>query len=212
MTGRIRVLSHIHSALVDLAQDVDGLRIAPPEAVRARGEARRRRQVVGAVAVVVVGAAVTGAVALPVLHGDRGASGGSLGVAAPPSASGCVSPSPSGPPPQKFPNDAVSAELADSRMATVYLKLTISADQKGAVDTKLRSLAGVTSVELVDRAHTWQNFVRTFCYAPDLVAVTKPEQLPESFVITLAAPGDFADVSRTIAILPGVDAVVRRPQ
>src|SRR6266508_983949 len=69
--------SHIREALAELGQDVAELQLSPPHAIRARGESRRRRRVVGAIAAVAVGAAVTGAVALPLLR-SASAAGRSL--------------------------------------------------------------------------------------------------------------------------------------
>ncbi|NJC70572.1 hypothetical protein HC031_12730 [Planosporangium thailandense] len=205
--------ARIREALDDLEHEVAALPLAPPHAIRARGRARRRRQA-AVVATVAAGVAVTGAVALPSLTGRAGPAGvrSQQVVAAPvPSDSastratgGCVNPSAS-----PTPSDADRAgALATSRKARVFLKPTATSTEKAAVDAALRGLKDVTAIEFLSHEHQWQRFAAQYCYAPDLVAATRPDSLPEAFDLTLASAGDYSDVEATIGRMAGVDSVV----
>ncbi|SBT51693.1 hypothetical protein [Micromonospora narathiwatensis] len=93
-------MSHIREALVDLEQDLTGLRLAPPAQIRARGRARTRRRaavLVGATAVAVGGsAALLPGLAGPAVTARPGATGGATGTAAGPAGTGTPSPDPCG--------------------------------------------------------------------------------------------------------------------
>jgi FtsX extracellular domain len=196
--------SRIREALADLEHDVAALRLAPPRAIRARGTWLRRRRVVGAVA---TAAAVTGAVALPYLYAGRTGNGSEpLRPGASPSAS-CVAPSTTAPPTSfsVTPDPA----LARSRTVRVFLALTTTPAQKAAVQARLQGLRGVATFEFEDRQDAWYRFNEAFCYVPELVAATKPEMLPESFVVTLRQPSDYDAVKDAVGAMPGVEAVVR---
>jgi hypothetical protein len=207
--------SRIREALADLEQDVAPLRLDPPQAVRARGEARRRRQAIGVAAAAVAGVAVAGAVALPVLHPADRQGGQPLGVGAQPSAAqpsaSCTAVRPSQAP-VKSPPGASDAALAGSRKATVFLTSASSSAEKAAIEVKLRSLKGIAAIDFEDHERAWQRFTAQFCYAPDLVGATKPESLPESFHLTLVKPADYAMVQGVIAEMPGVAEVLRSPE
>lgn len=207
--------SRISEALDSLDQDVAGLRLAPPEAIRARGESRRRQQLIGGgVAIAVVATALTTVVVLPVVHGGAPVQqplgfGDSSGPA---SVSASCSPVPN-------PTHAPPAD-GTSRTAKVWLKSTATPAETAAVGTQLRSLSTaalgpgqlVTSVTFESRQQAYERFKAQFCNAPDLIAATKPETLPESYTITLANPTDFAAVYTLIEGMAGVEDVVRVPQ
>jgi FtsX extracellular domain len=199
--------SRIREALADLEHDVATLRLAPPRAIRARGTWLRRRRLVGVVA---TAAAVAGGAALPYLYwGQAGHGRESLRPGASPSAS-CVAPSATAPP---TPLGATpDPALARSRTVRVFLALTTTPAQKAAVQARLQDLKGVATVEFEDRQRAWHRFSEAFCYAPELVAATKPEMLPESFLVTLAQPSDYTTVQDAVGAMPGVEAVVRAPE
>ncbi|HEV7898870.1 MAG TPA: permease-like cell division protein FtsX [Planosporangium sp.] len=212
--------SRIREALADLEHDVAELRLDPPEAIRARGQARRRRQMVGALAAVAVGATLTGVVVLPPLYRGWGGAGGQsqqAGAVPNPSDSasvpanahvpdGCVSPSPSASPPQKGPEP--NGLYGRSRQARVFLKQASGPAEKAAVETALRTLPAVTAVDFLSQQEQWRRFAAQFCDAPDLVAATKPESLPEAFDVTLASPEDYPSVWASVHGMSGVADVV----
>jgi hypothetical protein len=210
--------SRIREALADLEHDVATLRLDPPEAVRARGESRRRRQVTGAIATVAVAAVLTGAAALPPLYREWAGSGGQpnqAGAGPTPSDTASVPANihvPGGcarSTPPTLSGVEREAALAASRKVRVFLLPTTGSAEAAAVEARLRGVKGVSTIGFVDREQQWQRFVAQFCDAPDLVAATKPETLPEAFVVTLVSPGDYSAVKDAVASMPGVSDVVR---
>jgi hypothetical protein len=191
------VSSRIHDALAGLEHEVDGLRLASPAQIRARGESLRRRRAVGTAAAVAVGAAVTGAVAIPVLHASQ------RHAAQPPVApSGVASASGCGP---------VTDSPHRPGTVTVFLATGVTDAQKLQIETRLRNLPGVVAVDFDSREQAWQRFRAQFCDAPDLVAATKPDALPESFIVTMRPPATRDTLVAAVGALPGVDAVVAPP-
>jgi len=93
----------------------------------------------------------------------------------------------------------------------VFLNDTHTPAEKAAIETRLRSLTVVIVVEFVDYQEAYREFAWRFCHAPDLVAATKPESLPESFVVTIRDPGDFPAVAKAVGAMPGVMDVVHIP-
>jgi hypothetical protein len=199
----------IREALIDLERDVAGLQLATAAAVRARGDARRRRQVAGVVAALAVGAAVTGAVALPPLYAG-GSHGAGLPVGGPASGSASASSSRSPATGECSPGASRPAEspVAGSRTVRVFLTTDSTPAQRAAVASALDGLPGVVGYTYEDHQHAYERFKAAFCDAPDLVGATKPESLPESFVVTLRSTTDLSTVDNAVGRLPGVDAVV----
>lgn len=202
--------SHIREALTELERDVAGLQLATAATVRARGDARRRRQV-GTVA---LGAAVLGAVALSPLYAGWPPSGG-LAVGGPGSlASSAHASALSGATTEcsAAPSDHTGTPgAANSRRIRVFLNTSSTPAQRATVESVLRNLNVVDSYTFEDRQTAWQRFVAQFCNARDLVAATKPESLPESFTVELHSPADYSTLDNSIEHLPGVAAVVRVP-
>jgi hypothetical protein len=207
--------SRIREALADLERDVAALRLATPQAVRAHGRARQRRRTAALATTIVAGMAVTGAAVAPLYQGRGGSDGQPQQVAAGPTPSGSASTpagctSPATAPPTKSDADTAKA-IADSRTVWVVLQLTATPNEKAAIDTALHMLNTVTTIEFVGREQQWQSFVNQFCDAPEIVAATKPDQLPEEFDITLDHPDDYAHVKAAIGSMAGVDELVRVP-
>jgi FtsX extracellular domain len=214
--------SHIREALAELGQDVAELQLSPPHAIRARAESRRRRRVVGAIAAVAVGAAVTGAVALPLLRSasapGRSLSPGAAATASTqPTASGAptatlgVCEAPTETPAKAAPSASNDPAVASSRTVKVFLTGNHTAAERAAVESRLRTLTVVTAVEFISHEQAYREFAQHFCQAPDLVAATKPESLPESVVVTIRDPGDFPAVAKAVGAMPGVVDVVHVP-
>jgi hypothetical protein len=192
----------LDDALAKLGDEVASLRIAPPSAVRRRAEARRRTRslaAIGAVAVVAVGTAVTGAVSLPVT--DHGGSNPRGPTTAPEPTSTC---------------DAGPAEIKGSPGArpawgpyvTVFLKYDATPEQAAAVADVLRSSPVVESFHFEDRATAYERFKQIYVCAPDLVESTSVDSLPESFRATLRSAAGFLPLADLLERLHGVDSVV----
>jgi hypothetical protein len=96
-------------------------------------------------------------------------------------------------------------------LITVFLSSGTTDEQRQAIDSDVRALPGVRRVEYESRELAWARFQRQFRDAPDLIAATKMESLPESFRLTVA---DGACAEAYLAALedrPGVSDVFSVP-
>ncbi|WBB95713.1 MULTISPECIES: permease-like cell division protein FtsX [unclassified Solwaraspora] len=105
-----------------------------------------------------------------------------------------------------------SADVATE--AAVYLSVDVTAEQRRAVDAALRADPQVGSVAYESRQDAYQRFVRRYqddpavlLDHPDLMEKVTPDQLPESFRITLANPSAYQQVSGGLQAMPGVETV-----
>jgi cell division transport system permease protein len=74
---------------------------------------------------------------------------------------------------------------------TVFLKDDITAEQRSALDVKLRGDSLVKDVEHETRDEAYRRFKELFKDTPDLVENVKPEALPESFRVKLHDPTQY---------------------
>ena len=93
----------------------------------------------------------------------------------------------------------------------VFFTDAASTAQKAAVAAELESMPQVASFSFEDRVAAYRRFAEVYRCAPDLVAMTKPESLPESFQVIIRSPGDASTVADRLRTMPGVDAVVHLP-
>ena len=106
------------------------------------------------------------------------------------------------------PHASQASAPAQAVPVQVILDLDATDAQKQAVQKELRSLHVIGSIKFIDREQAWLAFKKQFEDAPDLVAATKPDSLPEKYELTLA---DRADVDKARALLgsqPGVSNVL----
>lgn len=90
--------------------------------------------------------------------------------------------------------------------ANVIVTLTndISDGQKQAVGQVLRASAGVSTVRYVSRPEAYREFKKAFRNRPDLLKMTRPSDLPESYRVTLADGSTIRAVIAKVRGLPGV--------
>jgi len=69
---------------------------------------------------------------------------------------------------------------------SVFLRGDTTDEQRAALDRTLRDSPEVYCLTFETRDAAWERFKRQFSDAPDLVAATKPESLPESFRFRVA--------------------------
>ncbi|NJC71249.1 hypothetical protein HC031_16235 [Planosporangium thailandense] len=96
---------------------------------------------------------------------------------------------------------------------TVFVADDITPEQKTAVKAALPALHPVNGVQFEDRAQAWKRFQQLFKDAPDLLASSRAEYMPESFRLeTTGREFDCAALAR-VRRLPGVKEVqvVQRP-
>jgi hypothetical protein len=104
-----------------------------------------------------------------------------------------------------------SPGVTGGREVHVFLTLGATGAQRDAVEARLRGLGLSATIAFSDHQDAYQRFAAAFCDAPDLLAATKPEALPESFVVTLADAADYPTVRDAVTGMPGVDTVIRAP-
>jgi hypothetical protein len=75
------------------------------------------------------------------------------------------------------------------------------------VDAALYRSPQVTSHVYESRDDAYQRFTQLYRDAPDLVAATRPEHLPESWRFTLRCAADYPAVKERLTALPGVHVV-----
>jgi len=91
--------------------------------------------------------------------------------------------------------------------AEVFMVVNSTPLQEQAVADALAATKGVSSVRRIGHDEAKTIFDCLFVGEPDLVASTRPEQLPVSFQIDLADGDALVRVLRTISHMPGVDEI-----
>jgi cell division transport system permease protein len=94
----------------------------------------------------------------------------------------------------------------------VFLRDGVTEPQKQAIEARLRAVPRANGLHFETREQAYERFKETFKDSPDLVAQTKPEDLPESFRITLTDRAAADPIMAELRRLPGVDEVVTAPE
>lgn len=90
---------------------------------------------------------------------------------------------------------------------SIFLQAAVTANQKNALETKLRADPEIRSVTYESKVEAYRRFKQLFADSPDLVNNTKAESLPESFRIKLTNPAQANNVDTKYKDAPGVDIV-----
>jgi len=91
---------------------------------------------------------------------------------------------------------------------TIFLKNDVTPVQKDAIGAELASDPLVQESAFETREQAYARFSEIYKDAPDLVASTKPESLPESYRVKLHDPNSFAGVEAKYRGKEGVDSIV----
>lgn len=91
---------------------------------------------------------------------------------------------------------------------SIFLKNEITDDQRSSLKTDLAGDNLVQNVQYVSRTEAYEQFKTQFRDAPDLVAATKPDSLPESFRVKLKNPKQFQEISDRYKNRDGVSEIV----
>jgi cell division transport system permease protein len=83
----------------------------------------------------------------------------------------------------------------------------ISDRQRRDLGAALRSDPGLRGVRFESRQQVYARFKRIYAEAPDLVGAVKVDQIPESFLVTLAEPAAYAGFHARFT-KAGVDEIV----
>ncbi|MFI5914523.1 permease-like cell division protein FtsX [Dactylosporangium sp. NPDC051541] len=95
---------------------------------------------------------------------------------------------------------------------SVFLKADVSDDQRNNIESALKSNGLVKSYEHETKDAAWNRFQEQFKDAPDLVAATKKESLPESFRIKLKDPNKVQEFSDQFRSQDGVSDIIDQKQ
>src|SRR4051812_39985988 len=95
---------------------------------------------------------------------------------------------------------------------SVFLKADVTDDQRNNLESALKSNALVKSYDHETKDAAWKRFQEQFKDAPDLVAATKPDSLPESFRIKLKDPNKVQDFSQQFGTQDGVSDIIDQKQ
>jgi cell division transport system permease protein len=90
---------------------------------------------------------------------------------------------------------------------TIWLDLAVTDEQRTKLRTALQRDPAVKAIAYQSREQAYERFKRQFKDNPDLVNATRPEDLPESFRVTLTEPDPDGDFKRRYEHLPGVETV-----
>jgi len=91
---------------------------------------------------------------------------------------------------------------------SIFLKADVTEDQRNGLKSDLEKDSLVQQVIYESKEQAWDRFKTQFRDAPDLVAATKPESLPESFRVKLHDPNEFAGIEAKYRGKEGVDSIV----
>lgn len=98
---------------------------------------------------------------------------------------------------------ARAEELGSGDTVFVYLNLTATPAEVSGVEAALSTSDAVEKLEFMDRAETYAEFLELFEDQPDFVAAIRPEELPQSFRVSVTGGWDPAEISEW-GSLPGV--------
>jgi cell division transport system permease protein len=92
---------------------------------------------------------------------------------------------------------------------TVFLKVSgVTDDQKTALSAAIGSDDLVQSVTFETKEQAYERFKQLYANAPDLVAQTRPDSLPESYRVKLKNPATFDEFKAKYATMAGVDTII----
>ncbi|MFG2058681.1 permease-like cell division protein FtsX [Micromonospora sp. NPDC048930] len=91
---------------------------------------------------------------------------------------------------------------------SIFLKTDVNEQQRTDLDAKLKGDPLVKEVTYVNKDEAYNRFKQMYADAPDLVNAVKPDQLPESFRITLKNPEQYKSIYDQYKDTEGVDEIV----
>ncbi|SBT47927.1 permease-like cell division protein FtsX [Micromonospora auratinigra] len=89
----------------------------------------------------------------------------------------------------------------------MFLFPDVTAGQRRELTARLKEIRTVDHVDQVSRAEQWRRFAAVYCDAPDVVAATRPEDLPVIAEVIMAPGADPVPVVDAVRHLGGVDEV-----
>ncbi|MET8910832.1 permease-like cell division protein FtsX [Micromonospora sp. NPDC004551] len=91
---------------------------------------------------------------------------------------------------------------------SIFLKTDVNDQQRTDLETKLKADPLIKEVTYVDKTEAYKRFQQMYADAPDLVNAVKPDQLPESFRLTLNNPEQYKNIYDEYKASEGIDTIV----
>ncbi|MER7889211.1 permease-like cell division protein FtsX [Micromonospora sp. NPDC048909] len=91
---------------------------------------------------------------------------------------------------------------------SIFLTQEVTEQQRTDLDGRLKSDPLVKEVDYVNKDQAYERFQQMYSDAPDLVNAVKPDQLPESFRLTLVNPEQYKNIYDQYKDTEGVDEIV----
>ncbi|WNM40994.1 permease-like cell division protein FtsX [Micromonospora halotolerans] len=91
---------------------------------------------------------------------------------------------------------------------SIFLKTDVNEQQRTDLETKLKADPLIKEVTYVDKTEAYKRFQQMYADAPDLVNAVKPDQLPESFRLTLNNPEQYKNIYDEYKASEGIDTIV----
>ncbi|BEL03272.1 hypothetical protein Q0Z83_014630 [Actinoplanes sichuanensis] len=112
--------------------------------------------------------------------------------------------------PASAPSCALEPVDHDATDLAVFLDAGTTAAQRTALDTALADDDRVSAVQFETREQAHQKFRIRWAHEPDLLAVARTEDFPESFRVRLTSPAHDAAVRQRYAGMAGVRLIIGR--
>jgi cell division transport system permease protein len=105
--------------------------------------------------------------------------------------------------------DSMKGYYFDKVQVSIFLRDDISAQQRDALSSQLGADPLVKQPVIHEtKAEAWSKFKQQFKDAPDLIAATKQDALPESYRIQLKDPKQYSQVAAEYNGKAGIDEIV----
>lgn len=104
--------------------------------------------------------------------------------------------------------DAMKATFIGNVQVSIFLAKDITDDERNTVQVALGQDALVKSFTHETQQDAYEKFKVMAQAEPNLIAVTKPENLPESFRVKLRDPSQYSQIAVKYKSMPGVSNVV----
>lgn len=95
---------------------------------------------------------------------------------------------------------------------SIYLNGDITPEQRTAIDTELKADPLVREYAYESKEQAYDNFKKIFADAPDMVESVGPNEMPESFRVSLIDPLKFEEINETYKDAEGVSNIVDQQQ
>lgn len=95
---------------------------------------------------------------------------------------------------------------------SIYLTPEITPEQRTAIDSALGTDPLVREYAYESKEQAYENFKKIFSDAPDMVESVGPNEMPESFRVSLHDPTKFTEIDLTYKGMEGVSSIVDQQQ